>query len=535
MSETTDDLNDNSLLEKAAHWLRLGKLDDAEIIYKELISRHLEVPELFINLAAVYRAQGRFSKAAETLRQALKRAPDHTGAHYNLANIQAQMKRVKSAQASYLRCLSLAPEFVDCSINYAQLLLSDGKQIDAKKVLIDALGKNANDPRLLNNLGNICKDLGLLVDAEKHLRRATEFAPDNGSFKRNLGAVYSAQGRHKDAIEVLNLALKNAPDDADIYCLRAFALLALGRFDEGWEDYAWRWNSIEQEVPRPFLQSRWDGTTLTGKSILIWGEQGIGDEIMYASILADVLKSARQVTLECEPRLVPVFARSFPSIQVIARKNKPDKVLLSADFDFQAPIADLARFMRKKRSNFGPAKPFLKFQVEHRNEIRKRYQDLAPGRRMIGLSWKSKASRTGAGRSFSLDDLAPLSRISNAFFVCLQYGEVDKELELLKRNHNISVHKDPLINQMKDMDEFTAQVAAMDLVVSVANTTVHVAGGLGVPTRALIPGVADWRWAMAGDNSHWYPSVRLHRKTDKQSVENFMEQLSDCINFKFAQ
>jgi len=529
LPDIPSDQNDNALLAKAGSYYDKGKFVDAETIYRQLLLKFPSVPELRINLGAVLRAQGRLDLAEAVLQEAINLDPGQVGATYNLANVQRDSHQPAAAESSYRRCLELAPAFTDAAINLADMLSADGRVEDALAVLHKAVSITPGQAALWNNLGNALKDLGQPDAAEFHLCKAVELAPEEAGFKRNLAALYLAQGAWEAALSLLDTALLQDPDDADGHCLRAFARLASGDFSGGWSDYGWRWRSAEQEPRRPFPQALWDGSPGTGERLLIWGEQGIGDEIMYASILPDVMAASHRIALECDPRLQPLFARSFPDIRVFARKNPPDHELLSADWDRQLPLADLARHYRSGLPDFTNHQGFMRCQQGQRRHLRRRYQAMAAGCRLVGLAWKSRAGRTGLGRSLDLADLAPILTQPDTFFVNLQYGDVGPELEAIADLLGVEIYNDPAVNQMVDMDIYAAQIAALDLVVSAANTTVHVAGALGLPTKVLIPGVADWRWMSGRSDSPWYPSVQLFRKLPHQRQTEWLSHIAQEV------
>lgn len=530
MSDDPRKQTDHALLAEATRYHSCGQFSEAANIYTDLLSRYPANADLWINLGAACRAAGKLELAQQALKEAVSLDPEQPGAVYNLANLERQLQQWQAAEGSYRRCLDLAPDFSDATINLAEMLCAQGQVAAAKTALQEGLALNPGQADLWNNLGNAHHSLGELDEAEACLLRALERAPENPAFRRNLGAVYLAAGNHNAASEALQWALEHAPGDAEAHCLRAFSRLASGDFSGGWDDYSWRWKSEVQEPRRPFPQPLWDGSGLAGRSIVVWGEQGIGDEIMYASVLPDVLGLARRVAVECAPRLVPLFRRSFPAALIRGRYLPPDGALLAPDWDLQVPLADLARYFRRQPADFGTPSPFLKCNQAQRDRIRARYRALACGKRLIGVAWKSQAGRTGAGRSLTAADLDPVLNLPDAFFVNLQYGDVTAEMRDSEARCGGQLYVDPEIDQMHDMDGFASQVAALDLVVSAANTTVHVAGALGVTTKVLIPGVADWRWMRDRTDSPWYPSIELYRKAARQSLSGFMMEVAQKIN-----
>jgi len=533
VSVIPEDLDDNALLVLAKRSLEQNNPDKSEAIYRKLIEKFPNVVELRVNLGATHRRQNRLEAAIDVLGEALRLSPSHPGALFNLANALRENGDSAQAEIRYLECIDIASGFVDAYLNLSDLYGDLDRYDEAKYLLTKATEFAPDDTRIWNNLGNTCKELGEFERAETHLSLAIELAPDVSDYYRNLAGVHFSAGNDRAALETINQTLKRAPEDPEAHCLRAFIDLSMGEFQSGWREYAWRWKSKEHQAPRPFPFPVWDGTDLVGKSILIWGEQGIGDEIMYASILPDLLETGARVLLECDPRLVALLSRSFPEVEVFARQSSVSKVVTSSGCDFQMPIGDLAAHFRNKRSDFIVQAPFLTAASARKINLRNGYRVLAHQRVLVGIAWKSGAGRTGKARSLAIEELLPILRLENACFINLQYGDIDDDLQAIKDRCGIHIHVDPTIDQMTDIDGFAAQIAALDLIITAANTTVHVAGGLGVQTEVLVPGVADWRWLRKSCKSIWYPSVRLHRRDTSTDPSEYLNELVEIVNSKY--
>jgi hypothetical protein len=258
----------------------------------------------------------------------------------------------------------------------------------------------------------------------------------------------------------------------------------------------------------------WDGSPLAGKSIFLWREQGVGDEILYGGMIPDLVAARARVVLECDPRLVPLFARSFPSVEVVAQTIPPDPRTESRAVDFQAPVATLGRWLRADFSGFPRHADYLKPDPALAASLRGKYRALAGGRTVIGISWHSRLSPALAEKGTQLADWKEILANPGAFFVNLQYGDCARDIEAARVATGVTVYADPEIDAMKDLDAFAAQVNAMDLVVSTSNTTVHFAGAQNVPCWTLLPSGpgALWYWFTGREDSPWYPAMRLLRR-----------------------
>lgn len=345
------------------------------------------------------------------------------------------------------------------------------------------------------------------------------------------------------ALEEVEAALAASPDDADLHDLRGsvrlelrqlepaiedferalalrpgFALagfhLALARllgadYERGWEGYELR--RLNHPGPAP-LAPEWDGSPLAGRSVLVRSEQGLGDEIMFASLLPELIAAARAVSVECDPRLVPLFARSFPRAFVFGRQpdeRLPEHVVRSPP-DIQTRAGSLARFMRRTVNDFPRHGGYLSADQAKVARWRARLAALGPGIK-VGVSWVGGVRETRrALRSLALERLLLLAGPGSTHLVSLQYtAGAARDVADASRHGADIVHWQEAID---DYDETAALVCALDAVVSVCTTVVHLAGALGRPAFVLVPFSPEWRYGFSGPQMPWYPSVRLLRQ-----------------------
>lgn len=274
---------------------------------------------------------------------------------------------------------------------------------------------------------------------------------------------------------------------------------------------------------RVYPQPLWSGEKLASGRLLIWGEQGVGDEVMFAGLIPDVIRAGNRCVMDCDARLKPLFARSFPSVEVFSvqelRNNSPQ------DIAAHLPSGSLPGIFRTTETAFADtASPYLFADPAARDRFRVRYSD---GKKQIGLAWYTSNPKTGRNRSIDLSLFTPLFARPGIRWVSLQYGD-HSALESQAAAAGAPLLIDRSVNQLADMDVFAAQIAAMDLVVTIDNSTAHLAGALGVPTRVLLPAVPDWRWLEAREDTPWYPSLRLFRQPkpgDWQSVAQTVQSV----------
>jgi len=295
-------------------------------------------------------------------------------------------------------------------------------------------------------------------------------------------------------------------------------LLLLGDFHQGWKEYEWRlkcsnFSSENRNFPQPY----WNGIHLNGKSVLIWAEQGIGDEIMFTSILPTLSQMTEKIVIECNIRLVSLFQRSFPQIQFFPPQNPPNPKLLDKNIDYQIPMGSLGQWLRTSEDSFKESKQtYLTACANKSAKIRERYQKLADGKLLIGISWKSTGinQRQALLKSTILEDWTSVLLQQDCYFINLQYGDVKEELEQFHLQTNLMIYQDEKIDSLRNLDDFAAQISALDLIISTSNTTVHMAGALGKQVWTLLPYIPDWRWMLDREDTPWYPSMRLFRQNE---------------------
>ncbi len=484
-----------------------GQLPDAEAAYRRVLGLDADHADANHLLGVIAHQIGDHGAAVELIGKAIRHAPSTAAYHCNLGNALHELGRLDEAAASQRQAIALNPDYAKAHNNLANVLLAQGRSIDAVASYQKALSIVPDDAETHVNLGTALHELGRLDEAEASYRKALALNPDYAEAHTSLGNVLKETGRLDDAIASHRKAIALNPDYTEAHYNLGIVHLLMGDFDNGWREYNWRWRmqdfpSRRAEYDKPL----WDGGDLGGKRLLVWPEQGIGDEIMFAGLIPDLIERGIDVILESEPRLVPLFARSFPPVTCIAKggANQP--------FDFHIPTGGLGQVLRPSLGSFPDPAPYLVADPELRTTLRDRYHNQEAGA-LVGLAWHSASPYAGRESSLTLPELHPLLETPEVTFVNLQYGDTADQRSAFARETGIDIVHDDQVDQMADMDAFASQVAAMDLVVSIDNSATQLAGALGVPTWGLLRAVPFWLWGMNGDDSIWYPSMRLFRQS----------------------
>jgi len=483
----------------------LGDLSLAGSCYEQALGLDAAMAPVHNRLGNLLQRQKRFTEAEACYRQALAirgETPEILG---NLASALHGQGRLAEAIACYRRVVALQPDFAPAHYNIGCALLEKGEFAEAEASLRRAVAFDPGHANAHNNLGNALRGQQRFDEALPWYQRARERDPGNSAIQHNLGCILRDLGEFGPALETFRNALLLCPGDPQLLFSAATLQIQRGDFAAGWTNYEQRWHSRDHDTPsRPYPQPLWNGERLSSGKVLLWGEQGLGDEILFASLVPDAIATGSQFILSCDARLKPLFARSFPEVEVVsgvALEGLPD-------FAAHLPTGSLPRLFRNSTEDFARTRsPYLSADWAEKERLHQRY---GPGRR-VGLAWFTRGKRTGQMRSLPLSAFARLFRVPGLQWISLQYGSfaaLEEEIQRAGAPVRIDASIDPLLN----VDAYAAQIAAMDLVLTIDSATAHLAGALGVPAWVLLPCASDWRWFLGSTRSPWYPGMRLFRQ-----------------------
>ena len=506
----TDSAHADSLHLLGMIGFQCGKFEDSCGLIRQAIAVRPNVPLFHCNLGVVMNASGKLAEAIESYKRALALNPDYVEAHSNMGTTLTAQGRHGDAIEHFERALLLNPNNAETHVNLGAALAEQGYAEKATPHYLRALKLNPQCPEAWCNLANAYQALNELAHSVDCYQRALALKPNYAGAICNLGNLCQAQDQIDAAIECYNRALGFDPDFVQALHGKALAKLVNGNFAEGWREYEIRWRTAGHTSVRQYKQPLWKGDCLSAGNVLIWPEQGIGDEIMFGGLVPDVLRTGNSCVLECDPRLKPLFARSFPNARVVSRLDS------EIEFAEHLPMGSLPGIFRNNETDFdATTAPYLTADSHRVRLFRTRYEC---GKLLVGLAWYTKNPKTGLSRSIDLSLFAPLFARTDVQFVSLQYGDHN---ELEKAVAAAPIMIDRAVDQLADVDGFAAQIAALDLVITIDNSTAHLAGALGAPTWVLLPLGRDWRWLREREDSPWYPTMRLfrqHRSGDWQAV-----------------
>ena len=298
------------------------------------------------------------------------------------------------------------------------------------------------------------------------------------------------------------------------------------KFREAFKLSEWRWKT-NQNVGKRLITNKpiWKGER--NKSIFIWKEQGIGDEIMFFSVLKEAIEISKKIILNCDKRLIPLFKRSLKGNIIFESDiKKVDK----NEYDYHLPAGSLPSIFRNDLESFSnSSRGYLKADKIKASEYRKK---LLKGKnlKLIGISWQTKSNiEMATFRNIALIDLVLKLNRKDTKLINLQYGDTSDEISNLKKNTGIEIVSIEGLDKKNDLDSIASLMSACDLVVSIDNYTVHLAGSLGLNTKVLLPSTMDARWGIKGKKSYLYDSVRLFRQKNLGNWSKVLKELKDDI------
>jgi tetratricopeptide (TPR) repeat protein len=342
-------------------------------------------------------------------------------------------------------------------------------------------------------------------EATEDFKRASELAPDKVAVYIQHGAAHWEMGRWKEARALFEKAVEVAPDDANARWVLGLMKLQMNEFVDGWKLYDVRWDSPRfKSRPLATTKPKW-GIGEGYQSVLVWGEQGVGDQVIYGSLLPTIRHHCPKVTAMVDPRLIPLFARSMPDIQFISNMDK----VPANEHESHIPFASLGGCFIESQDDIREhaMRSYLEPDIKREREIEEKL-GLTNDDFVVGLSWVSSAMKIGPHKSMKLKDLAPILAMPNCKFVNLQYGAVQQEIA--ESGYDIL---DSGIDLMKDLEGLAALSVLCDVIVSVSSSTVHIAGACGAHVK-LLDSNKLWYWGNkdAQGYSDWYESVQIFNR-----------------------
>jgi len=509
----------------ALKYFSKGHSSQAEHICRKILQDNPNQPQALHMLGVIAHQVEELDAALDLIQKALTYKPDYADAHNNLGNVLKDLNRLDDALLSFEKALKIIPESAEVHNNVGIVLYKLGRLDDAISSYKTALNINSNYAEAHNNLGQTLKKQNKLDEAISSYCKAIAIEPKYVEAYINYGTILQEMNELDKSIEVYNQALELDPENVAIKFYLSLSLLGSGDYERGLSLFEYRLiYDVASVGTRFFPPPFWEGSNLQGQKILIWGEQGIGDEILYALFFSKLLSCGADCYIECQPRLVDLFRRSFPSAKIFPRKEEPEPELLRPDINFQSPSGSLLQWFLSpfKKGEISPK--YLIADNTETSVFHSRYRTEGV-KKLVGISWAT-GFLTDGWDNIPLEIFDSLLKTPGVKFVSVQYGEHSTELEENFKRTGTRIIEDNEVNPLKNMDKFASQLASMDLIITLTNSTAALSCALGVPTWGISSPIVDWRFGNKPMNNLWYPSLRLFRQTDRTNWTSISEELS---------
>ena len=536
----------NGILRRAIKVWRRGDLARAGQLALEATEADAKNAQAYHVLAMALERMGHMHKALVTYERAFVLDPDDPDLLLNLGLTAWNLKMIDAAAKMFRLYIVACPDSPLGYNNLGSVQCDQGQTSTAIETLRAAIYRMPAQSMLWNSLATVLAEQGRADESLVFYQEAIKLEPAFARPWHNLGFAFSHLGRLDEALEAYDQALSLATDPTERIegkHSRSVCLIGMGRLEEGFREYEIRNNPrfrayVQHIVKAPL----WNGEALAGKRILVVGEQGLGDEFMFANILPDLARAVGKdgkLQIAVDPRLVPLFARSFPEAQVgayddrrlIDREGNRELRFIpwavkDGEPDFYAPMGTALQFFRKRVEDF-PRDAFLTPDPARIGEYRARLEALGPGP-YVGICWRSMMLAAKRRKYYStLEMWGPILKVPGITFVNVQYGDCREELERAAAQHGAVINVIDGLDLKDDIDGAAALSAALDLVISAPTAAAATAASVGTPVWFLTAGRT---WPQLGTGRFpWYRDTRVFSPEKFADWNALIEQVGTAL------
>ena len=461
-------------------------------------------------LAVQNHKKNNFKVAENLYNKVLKINPNHFKSIYLLGSLLIQTKNFIMAIQLLNRAILIQPKHAATYNNLGAAFKELGEHEKSITYFQKAIEIQPNYAEAHNNFGMVFEELGELQKAVNCYQQAIQINPNYVEAHNNLGIVFEEFGQSLKAISCYKKAIQINPNYLQSKLNEAYVRLALGELEIGWKMHESRFDGEDRiKLMRYKTDKLWDGNYLDG-TLLVWAEQGVGDHILFASMLTDLRKYAKNIILEIDKRLVNLFKRyyekiNFSNIKVINLEKK-----LVNNFDKHIAIGSLGQYLRKTKKSFETTpKKYLISSPAKEKELRNKF--FLNKKFKIGVSWKT-LNKKQQNRNIDLEKMLPILSNPNCDFINLQFGKFDEDIKNLKLKYGINIQTIKDIDNYNDIEGLAALINCLDLVITIQNSTAHLAAALGKNTWIMLVKNPRWHWLINKKKSLWYPAAKLFRQ-----------------------
>ena len=486
-----------------------GEFAAAIDLYKRAIAKNPKDMTATINLGICYAATEDYQNASKIFHDVHHQYPENDDIWNFAGKTYLKIGQFEMATKFLQRYVKKHPKSYEAWTNLSFCAMASNNITPAVYYATEALSIQPNNPTSYLNLGSALVSLRKFKEAKECFDTVLELDKNNIQAMGNIGNIYNEIGAWDASIQMYQQCLKLLEEGSEGYhdiCYRmSFPLLSTGKINQGWKLYESGLKLHDQRARHPqrkFSVPQWNGEVIKDKTILVWREQGIGDEFRFLSLLPSMLDQLGKVIIECSPRLLTLLTRAFPTCEVRAESiNYPRFNSNLNDYDYHIPIASLCGLYFKDELKISPPKPYIKPDQERIKFIQDRLSQYK-GKKLIGICWRSGMINSERNINYcAISEWEHIFRTENCVFVNLQYGDCIEEIENVKKDFGVDIINWHDVDLKNDFEMVAAIIDCVDLVIT-AGTAVHsIAEAVGKRLFLLAHigfvnlGQEKWPWA----------------------------------------
>jgi tetratricopeptide (TPR) repeat protein len=534
----------NSILIKGLNFEKFGELEAAKKCFLEVYSKYPDYPDLINNIAKLCMQLNQNEEAHIMLLRSLNKNPLDYKILITCAYVQLKLGIISEAEKNIRTAIDINENQIDGYLSLSAILVAKEDFDSALKAATAALNIDPFSTKALNNLGAIFNKMGDSKSSRSCFETSLVIDHENNYLAIfNLASILYSDGEIDESINLFESIINNPTLIGSDFEIQAkfslsYAYLSKGDLIKGWDYYQYGFNYANpvqnRRAPnRSFNKSKWNFDNLNGKTLLVWGEQGIGDEIFFFSVLHELLNINGKIIVECEPRLVQALSRSYPNFKFKNTEYKNDFSLSSIymDYDFHISAGDLMGHFRTSIENFKKGGPYMKADKE-KSMIFQNKLNAISSKPKIGISWRSgKLSSLRNIHYTNLKDWGPIFELSdNHDFINLQYGECEEELLEAEKKYNLKIHRWNDLDLKNDIDSVYSLISSLDYVISIGNAVAVFAGSVG--TEVLLMSKKSWT-NFGTDGYPAFANIEFLCPEKDSPVETVIPVAAQILNLKF--
>jgi tetratricopeptide (TPR) repeat protein len=530
-------MNTNKLIKKAENLIISSRYLEAVVVLDKLIINDQKNIFLLSLRSEAYLRSEQYERALPDLATIVGIDNKNITALNNFGVALLKCKNFIEAKEILEYLIELQPNNLDARINLCNVFQALGKPEKALKSAFAAIELNLTSSPAFNNLGTALGELSMVNEAREAYLTALDLDPKYIPSIINLAEIEAKFENYLHAIQLFESALKmpeltqNERDLINYYV--SYSYLSTGRLEEGWDHYEYGFNLLlpkgAARSSRKFVQAQWDGNLMGEGRLLIWTEQGVGDEILFSTILDDFKSSSLEIILECDLRMVELYKRKYPKFQVRPELLNKDRFALLNDFDSHCSFGSLSRFLRRSFIKFPSKINSFILDVDIDKDIKNKLKPLK-NKKLVGICWRSGMLTVERNSNYtSLMDWGPIFNNSSEFnFINLQYGECENEIIEAEKKFNIEIYRWSDLDLKNNLDSVFSLISNLDFVISVGTAVCAMSGAMNIKTYLMMKN----SWTLLGQTEcfPWFPSIKPYISKPMGHVAELIAQVANDLS-----